>query len=106
MDVACYKTLMAFMSAQLYPYDGAELHYFEHRQNMLLDGIKSFLKCASTARMILDMRLGSVNSWGPSSRRGATMAGARRFGRQWKRGNEDRGAAPIISSAASKYTKY
>jgi hypothetical protein len=73
---------------------------------MLLDGIKSFLKCASTARMILDMHLGSVNSGGPSSRRGATMARARRLGRQWERGKEDRGAAPLISSAASNYTKY
>jgi hypothetical protein len=68
MDGACYKTPMAFMSAKLYPYDGAELHYFEHRKNMLFDGIKIFFKCASMARMILDMRLGSVNSWGVSSR--------------------------------------
>jgi hypothetical protein len=34
------------------------------------------------------------------------MAGAHRFGRQWEGGKEDRGAAPLISSAASNYTKY
>jgi hypothetical protein len=35
------KTLVGFVSWQWYPRGGADLHYFEHRQNMLLDGVKS-----------------------------------------------------------------
>jgi hypothetical protein len=35
-------------------------------------------------RMLVDMRIHSVNSWGPSSRRGNTTAWALRFARQWE----------------------
>jgi hypothetical protein len=53
-------------------------------------------------RMLVDMRIRSVNSWGPSSRRGNTAAWALRFARQWEGGKkEDSGAIPLTASVAS-----
>jgi hypothetical protein len=56
-----------------------------------------------SVKMLVDMRLGGVNSWGPRLGQGYIV---RSSSLQKGGGMEDRGMTPLISSVVFNYTRY